>query len=107
MLETDRAKRACETIKLHLLADRERAMRSWVAFNIGSGESDGTLYDSKYDAASHQLNPLHYAYCRIPPSGWPIAAMELNFQQAEYLAELERAATIATLDSGQDVEVIR
>jgi hypothetical protein len=68
-LYPDEAKRAAEQVNLHLVADRERAIHSWVAIRLSDGGSDGTLYDKRGDAVRHQLHETQCMYIKIPPDG--------------------------------------
>jgi hypothetical protein len=65
----DDARRAAEQVNLHLLADRERAVHSWVAIRLSDGGSDGVLYDEREDAIKHQLHEQQCMYIKIPPDG--------------------------------------
>lgn len=62
----DTAKRASDIVTLAALAgDTGR----WVAIRLIDGGYDGTVYDSREDAISHQLHPEHCTYVLIPPGG--------------------------------------
>lgn len=68
----DAGKRASEIITLHLLADYEHAIGSWVAIRLSDGGSDNVLYDTRDDAIKHQLHEFQCCYVNIPPDGMTI-----------------------------------
>lgn len=67
---SDPAKRMHEDITLHMLADKERAVGSYVAFRLEDGSSDRTCYDTFDDCLRHQ-RPYEdlFCYIRIAPDG--------------------------------------
>jgi hypothetical protein len=87
------AKRCSEIVSLHLLADRERAINSWIAIRLSDGGSDNILYDSKKDAIRHQLHETQCAYLKITPDGCPP-------RQAEIFLRANRQAYDAGLRFG-------
>jgi hypothetical protein len=98
----DAAKRASDAVRLHLVANRERAIHSWVAIRLSDGGSDNVLYDSKHAAVRHQLHEYQCAYVKIPPDGFPPKAAEafLRFNRQLYDHGLRLA------DPDKDLEVI-
>jgi hypothetical protein len=98
----DSAKRAADQVKLHLLADREQAIGSWVAIRLSDGGSDGVLYPSKHIAVRYQLNEFLCAYVRIPPTGMSPREAEvfLRFNRMLYNNGWRMA------DPDKDLEVI-
>lgn len=98
----DAAKRASDVVTLHLLANRERAVNSWVALRLSDGGSDNVLYSSKHEAVSFQLHEYQCAYLKIPPDGLSIAAAEvfLRFNRQLYDNGFRMA------DPDKDLEVI-
>jgi hypothetical protein len=101
-LYSDAARRASDVITLHLLADRERAVNSWVAIRLSDGGSDGILYDSKAAAVRHQLHEYQCAYAKVPPDGMGPREAEifLRFNRELYDAGMRLA------DPDTDREVI-
>lgn len=65
----DRTRRAYDQIMTHVHGAGEEAAGRWVAIRLSDGGSDGVLYDSKMDAARHQLSEKQCAYVCIPPYG--------------------------------------
>jgi hypothetical protein len=65
---SDEARRASDTVNLHLLADAGNVGR-WVAIRLSDGSSDGTVYDCKCDAKRHQLHEKQCTYVQIQPNG--------------------------------------
>jgi len=59
----DAGKRASDTINLHrAFMNWDELKHKWIAFRLSDGGTDGTLYDSKKDAVSHQLNEFQCFY---------------------------------------------
>lgn len=67
--EWDAARRLADTVKNALYVDRAGAAFRWIAVNLATGASDGTLYDSREDAARCQLHAQYYTYVVIRPNG--------------------------------------
>jgi hypothetical protein len=60
---TDAAKRMCDLINLHLLANSPVEIRfKWMAFRLSDGGSDNVLYDTREDAIRHQLDERYCCY---------------------------------------------
>jgi hypothetical protein len=60
---TDAGKRMADIINGLLAFHNAFEIRNkWMAFNLATGESDGTLYDSRLDAITHQLDERFYCY---------------------------------------------
>lgn len=73
---TDAGKRAYDIARSYTaFVDYETRIRSWVAFRLEDGGSDGTLYDAKADAIRHQLYEQQCAYFsfRGAPNGFASA----------------------------------
>jgi hypothetical protein len=68
-LYSDAARRASDQITMHLLADPELAIHSWVAIRLSDGGSDGVLYADKASAIRRQLHEQQCMYLKIPPDG--------------------------------------
>jgi hypothetical protein len=89
----DAAKRATDAINLHLLAQGWDAIKEcWIAFKLEDGSSDGTLYDSKQDAARHQSFEQQYYYfsyrdCQVMVTERDIAIV-MQFAREAYHAGL-------------------
>jgi len=98
----DHAKRASDVVQLHLLADREAAINSWVALRMSDGGSDNILYPSRHIAVRHQLHEFQCCYLKIPPDGLSIGAAEafLRFNRQLYDNGFRMA------DPDKDTEVI-
>lgn len=98
----DAAKKASEVVTLHLLADREHAINSWVAVRMSDGGSDGVLYPFKAVAVRQQLHEYQCAYVKIPADGMPPREAEvfLRFNRQLYDAGMRMA------DPDKDLEVI-
>lgn len=69
--DKDAAKRMSDTVNLHLVAasDILDVVGKWVAFKLEDGTTDGSLYDRKDDAVSHQSIPKRCCYLKITPDG--------------------------------------
>lgn len=70
--EWDAARRMSEAVNLHVLADREtreqRSVPPFIAIDLEDGRCpDGTLYDSRADAARHQKSDNRF-YVKIGPA---------------------------------------
>jgi len=60
---TDAGKRMSDRINLMTITHPWDALKNgWMAFRLADGDSDGTLYDSRADAVSHQLHEKLCAY---------------------------------------------
>ena len=80
---SDAARRASDTINIHLLADPAGNVGKWVAIRLSDGGSDGTLYDCKCDAMRNQLHEKQCVYVSILPDG-------LSAKNAEILIKMHR-----------------
>jgi hypothetical protein len=66
---TDAAKRVSDTFRLHRLADPIGNTGRWFAASLADGSSDGTLYDTRRDAVTHQHhNEQNYTFIQIIPA---------------------------------------
>jgi len=87
-MPSDSAKRAADSINLHIHANGHDAFGKWVAIRLSDGSSDGVLYDTRVDAIRHQLHERQCAYFRIPPFGETISVAEaetfLNYNRSIY-----------------------
>lgn len=100
---SDAARRCADQIRLHLAADREQAIHSWVAIRLSDGGSDGILYNLKKDAVRHQFHEFQCMYLKIPANGLFTA------QIAERLLEMHRQlydAGMRLADPDADLEVV-
>jgi hypothetical protein len=73
---TDAGKRAYDIARSYCaFVDYDTRVRSWIAFRLEDGGSDGTLYDNKRDAIRHQLHEQQCAYFsfRGSPNGFASA----------------------------------
>lgn len=60
---SDAAKRAADTVNLHLTFNKWWDIRDkYIAFRMSDGTSDGVLYDTKRDAVTHQLSEQQCFY---------------------------------------------
>jgi hypothetical protein len=92
-LYSDEARRASEQINLHLVADRERALHSWIAIRLSDGGSDGILYDRRVDAVRHQLHETQCMYLKVQPGITPkIAERLLAIHRQVYDAGMRMAS---------------
>lgn len=82
-LYSDAARRASDTINMHLLADREGNNGRWVAIRLSDGGSDGKVYDCKCDAIRFQLHEKQCVYVQIQPVG-------LDYRDADILIRMHR-----------------
>lgn len=80
---SDEARRASDTVNLHLLADPEGNNGRWVAIRLSDGSSDGNVYDCKCDAKCYQLHEKQCVYVQIQPTG-------LSAKDAEILLKMTR-----------------
>ena len=99
---SDAARRASDIVALHLAADRERAIGSWVALRLSDGGSDNVLYDSKAAAVRHQLHEFQCCYVKIPPTGFPPTHAEIFLRVHRQLYD----AGFRLADPDKDTEVI-
>lgn len=67
--EWDVARRAADQVNVHVLAHGRDAHGKYVAIRLSDGGSDGTLYDTRYDAVRHQLHSTLCAYARVTLDG--------------------------------------
>lgn len=87
---TDAAKRAYDSVRLHVHATTyEERVSSWAAIRLEDGGSDGVLYASKRDAIRHQADEFLCAYFsyRGAPNGltsYKDAAIWLAFHRHAY-----------------------
>jgi len=73
---TDAGKRAFDIARSYCaFVDYDTLVRSWIAFRLEDGGSDGTLYDSKIDAIRNQAYEQQCAYFsyRGSPNGFASA----------------------------------
>jgi hypothetical protein len=67
---SDAARRCSWNVTIALLADKERAVNSWLAIRLSDGDCNGTLYDKKEDAVRDHMNLMFpYCYVKIPADG--------------------------------------
>lgn len=60
---TDAARRMCDQINVRIVfGNPVELARSWMAFTLEDGETDGVLYPSKREAIRHQSNEFLYCY---------------------------------------------
>lgn len=64
--DADAARRASETVNLHVVAG---SIGKWVAIRLADGSSDGIPYDTRKDAIAHQLYEQQCAYLTVTPDG--------------------------------------
>lgn len=86
---TDAAKRMSDICNGIIVAQPwEVVTRSWMAFRLDTGESDGTLYDSLPDARAHQIDESKCAYVTLRSSPGGMTPREaqsiLDFNRAAY-----------------------
>lgn len=98
----DSARRASDQIRLHLLANRDQAIHSWVAIRLSDGGSDGILYDYKHQAVRHQLHEYQCAYVLIPPDGMSPRAAEVFLRFHRHLYD----SGFRLADPDKDLEVV-
>lgn len=95
---SDAAKRLSDAYNLHYsvgnLYGTDHHIGKWLAVSLAEGKSDGVIYDSKYDAVTHQSqDEKYYAYIQIQPTSMSPCAAEavLNWQRQLYDAQLKQA----------------
>jgi hypothetical protein len=90
---SDRANRASEAVNIHFTAQGDSVIGKWVALRLSDGGSDGTLYDTKIAAASHQLHENQCAYVCLPAEGMSPRQAELflKFNEGLYDAGMRLA----------------
>jgi hypothetical protein len=60
---SDAAKRLADNVNARIVfTPFDQLTRSWMAFKLEDGSTDGTLYDSREDAISHQVDEKLCAY---------------------------------------------
>lgn len=89
MSVNDAAKRISDAVNAQAIAQPfDVLVRSWMAFKLEDGSSDGVLYDSRADAIRHQTDERTCLYLclREAPGGMlPMAAKALiNFHRMAY-----------------------
>lgn len=63
IIVSDAARRMSDIINVKLVSHPHWELQNcWMAFNLGSGETDGVLYDSRVDAVNHQLDERYCAF---------------------------------------------
>ncbi|MYS19152.1 hypothetical protein GA0115240_10583 [Streptomyces sp. DvalAA-14] len=67
--EIDAAKRLQEAVELHLSALGDEAHGHFIAVRLSDGRSDGVLYDTRRDAARHQVNDPWCFYVKLHVGG--------------------------------------
>lgn len=68
--EWDAAQRLCDAVNLHVQAQGDAACGRYVAIRLSDGRSpDGALYDTRRDAASHQIDDPWCFYVKVNPGG--------------------------------------
>lgn len=68
----DWAKAVSASVNQHVVDGHSR---SWAAYRLTDGGTDGTAYDTRHDAIGHQLHSQQCVYIRIPFDGMtPVAA---------------------------------
>lgn len=85
---TDAAKRMSDIVNGIIVAQPfEVITRSWMAFQLADGESDGELYDSLPDARKHQVDETRCCYLtlRSSPGG-------MSPKEAQVFLDWHRAA---------------
>lgn len=86
----DPAKRAFDIARSYaVFTPWDELIRSWIAFRLSDGGSDGTLYGSRAEAIRHQAHEMQCAYFsyRNAPNGFKSpkdAALYLEFHRAAY-----------------------
>jgi hypothetical protein len=65
--EWDVARRVSDAVNLHISVNEQA--RGWVACRMDTGESDGSLYDTRSDAVRHQKNESFCFYLKVQPGG--------------------------------------
>jgi hypothetical protein len=74
---SDAAKRVADWYNLHRIALGLDAVGHWIAVLLQDGSSDGVLYDSKIDAATHQSGfEYYYAFIQIRPCQMTVCEAE-------------------------------
>jgi hypothetical protein len=67
--EKDAVQRLCDAVNVHVDALGNEAFGKYVAIRLADGRSpDGTLYDTRADAARHQPDPWCF-YVKVNPGG--------------------------------------
>jgi len=69
------AKRMCEAVNIHVLANNEigRTSPGFVAINLDDGRSlDGVLYDNRADATRHNRNKTGVAFIMVGRNSMPL-----------------------------------
>ena len=63
---TDAAKRCADMVSMHAVAG---SWGKFVAIRLHDGGSDGVLYDTFFDAVSHQISENYCTYFKVPTTG--------------------------------------
>ena len=67
--EWDAAQRLADAVNLHVQAQGDAAYGKYVAVRLSDGRSDGNLYDTRRDAARHQVDDPWCFYVKVNPGG--------------------------------------
>lgn len=70
--EWDAAQRMVDAMALHLGAVGDDAHGKYLAVRLADGRSDGNLYDTRRDAARHQINDPWCFYLKVCVGGIPV-----------------------------------
>lgn len=81
---SDAAKRVADEFNLHRVASGQAAIGRWVAFTLADGTSDHQIYDTRWDAVTHQHH--HEQQCMF----LQITPTTLSVCDAEALLSMHR-----------------
>jgi len=95
---SDAAHRIADIVGMHFAADRDATWMKWAAFALSDGRSDNNVYDTKEDAARHQVAPEYCLYIHMVDAITP--------QEAETLLNVNRQIYDAGYRSDPDNPVV-
>jgi len=90
---SDAAKRCADIVTLASIAG---STGRFMAIRLQDGGSDQVPYDTRADAAGHQLHPEHCCYVLVPPGGMPA-------HEAEALLQYWRAVSRVARDGDPEI----
>lgn len=78
-LHTDAAKRMADIATQKWHDDGWDSVAKFMAFNLGTGDSDGTLYPRKQDAVRHN-DEFRHCFIKLHPGGMSACEAEIMLQ---------------------------
>lgn len=113
LLATDEEKsavqRLCDAVNVHVQAQGSEAFGKYVAIRLEDGRSpDGALYDSRADAARHNINDPWCFYVKVNPGGigpkeaWVVLGYARQAKRSGVVFQNEEPIVPMLLEQGGD-----